>query len=65
MRRRIYLNIWDDDITDEIIGLVLREPPKSGVTIWTTCIGKVAVAKRDNTKNPCYDIYKNYEFPVR
>lgn len=57
--RRIYLNIWDDDITDEIIGLVLREPPKSGFTIWTTHIGKVAVAKRDYTKNPCYDIYKN------
>ena len=58
MKRKIYLNIWDDDITDEIIGLVLREPPKSGVTLWTTRIGEVAVAKRDCTKNPCYDIYK-------
>lgn len=56
--RRIYLNIWDDDITDKIIGSILRQPPKSGVVIWHTQIGDVAVARRNNTKNPCYDIYK-------
>lgn len=60
--RKITLKVWDEEITEKVLAIVIRDLPKSGVSLWTIPnVGQVAVSKKDYRKNEIYDVYINHK----
>lgn len=56
--RKITLKVWDKEITEKVLAIVVRELPKAGINLWTIPnVGQVAVSKKDYRKNEIYDVY--------
>ena len=45
--RKITLNVWDEEITPDVLAIVVRELPKKGVNVFNIPkAGMVAVSKQ-------------------
>ena len=56
--KKITLNIWDEEITPDVLAIVVRELPKKGVIVFNIPkAGMVAVSKKDYRKTDVYDVY--------
>ena len=57
MKKKITLRIFDD-LPMTVVAALLTDLPLSGVTIYNTNEGNIAIAKIKNRKNDTYQIYK-------
>lgn len=57
MEKKITLRIFDD-LPMTVVSALLTDLPSSGVAIYKTNEGNVAIAKLENRKNDTYQIYK-------
>lgn len=57
MEKKITLRIFDD-LPMIVVSALLTDLPSSGVAIYNTNEGNVAIAKLENRKNDTYQIYK-------
>lgn len=57
MEKKITLRIFDD-LPMTVVAALLTDLPSSGVTIYNTNEGNIAIAKIKNRKNDTYQIYK-------
>lgn len=56
--KKISLNVWDEEITPDVLAIVVRELPKKGVSVFNIPkAGMVAVSKKDYRKTDVYDVY--------
>ena len=56
--RKITLNIWDEEITPDVLAIVIRGLPKKGVSVFNIPkSGMVVVSKKDYRKTDVYDVY--------
>ena len=56
--KKITLNVWDEEITPDVLAVVIRELPKKGVIVFNIPkAGMVAVSKKGNRKTDVYDVY--------
>ena len=61
--RKITLNVWDEEITPDVLAVVIRELPKKGVSVFNIPkVGMVAVSKKDYRKTDVYDVYIDRKF---
>ena len=61
--RKITLNVWDEEITHDVLAVVVRELPKKGVSVFNIPkAGMVAVSKKDYRKTDVYDVYIDRQF---
>lgn len=61
--KKITLNVWDEDITPDVLAVVIRELPKKGVSVFNIPkAGVVAVYKKDYRKTDVYDVYIDRQF---
>ena len=61
--RKITLNVWDEEITPDVLAIVIRELPKKGVIVFNIPkTGMVAVSKKDYRKTDVYDVYIDRQF---
>lgn len=60
--RKITLNVWDEEITPDVLAIVVRELPKKGVIVFNIPkAGMVAVFKKDYRKTDVYDVYIDHQ----
>ena len=60
--RKITLNVWDEEITPDILVIVVRELPKKGVIVFNIPkAGMVVVYKKDYRKTDVYDVYIDHQ----
>lgn len=60
--KKITLNVWDEDITPDVLAVVIRELPKKGVSVFNIPkAGMVAVYKKDYRKTDVYDVYIDHQ----
>lgn len=57
MEKKITLRIFDD-LPMTVVAALLTDLPSSGVTLYSTNEGNVAIEKIKNRKNDTYQIYK-------
>ena len=63
LARKITLNVWDEEITPDVLAVVIRELPKKGVIVFNIPkAGMVAVYKKDYRKTDVYDVYIDRKF---
>lgn len=61
--RKITLNVWDEEITPDVLAVVIRELPKKGVSVFNIPkAGMVAVFKKDYRKTDVYDVYIDHQY---
>lgn len=61
--KKISLNVWDEEITPDVLAIVIRELPKKGVNVFNIPkAGMVAVSKKDYRKTDVYDVYIDRKF---
>lgn len=61
--KKITLNVWDEEITHDVLAVVIRELPKKGVNVFNIPkAGMVAVSKKDYRKTDVYDVYIDRKF---
>lgn len=61
--KKITLNVWDEEITHDVLAIVVRELPKKGVSVFNIPkAGMVAVSKKDYRKTDVYDVYIDRQF---
>lgn len=61
--KKISLNVWDEEITPDVLAIVVRELPKKGVIVFNIPkAGMVAVYKKDYRKTDVYDVYIDRKF---
>lgn len=61
--RKITLNVWDEEITPDVLAIVVRELPKKGVIVFNIPkAGMVAVSKKEYRKTDVYDVYIDRQF---
>lgn len=61
--KKITLNVWDEEITPDVLAIVVRELPKKGVSVFNIPkAGMVAVSKKDYRKTDVYDVYIDRKF---
>lgn len=62
LARKITLNVWDEEITPDVLAIVVRELPKKGVIVFNIPkAGVVAVFKKDYRKTDVYDVYIDHQ----
>ena len=62
LARKITLNVWDEEITPDVLAVVIRELPKKGVIVFNIPkAGMVAVYKKDYRKTDVYDVYIDHQ----
>lgn len=60
--RKITLNVWDEEITPDVLAIVVRELPKKGVIVFSIQkAGMVTVFKKDYRKTDVYDVYIDHQ----
>ena len=60
--RKITLNVWDEEITPDVLVIVVRELPKKGVIVFNIPkAGMVVVYKQDYRKTDVYDVYIDHQ----
>ena len=57
MEKKITLRIFDD-LPMTVVGALLTDLPSSGMAIYNTNEGNVAIGKIENRKNDIYQIHK-------
>lgn len=57
--REIRLKIWGD-VPLDVVGILMTDLPKQGVTTWTFGNGKKYAALKHECKTEVYDIYEDY-----
>lgn len=63
LARKITLNVWDEEITPDVLAIVVRELPKKGVIVFNIPkAGMVGVFKKDYRKTDVYDVYIDRKF---
>ena len=63
LARKITLNVWNEEITPDVLAVVIRELPKKGVIVFNIPkAGMVAVSKKDYRKTDVYDVYIDHQF---
>lgn len=63
LARKITLNVWDEEITPDLLAIVVRELPKKGVIVFNIPkAGMVGVSKKDYRKTDVYDVYIDHQF---
>ena len=63
LARKITLNVWDEEITPDVLAVVIRELPKKGVIVFNIPkAGMVAVYKKDYRKTDVYDVYIDHQY---
>ena len=61
--RKITLNVWDEEITHDVLAVVIRELPKKGIIVFNIPkAGMVAVFKKDYRKTDVYDVYIDHKY---
>ena len=61
--RKITLNVWDEEITPDVLAIVVRELPKKGVIVFNIPkAGMVVVYKKDYRKTDVYDVYIDHQY---
>ena len=61
--KKITLNVWDEEITHDVLAIVVRELPKKGVSVFNIPkAGMVAVSKKDYRKTDVYDVYIDRQY---
>lgn len=62
LARKITLNVWDEEITPDVLAVVIFELPKKGVNVFNIPkTGMVAVYKKDYRKTDVYDVYIDHQ----
>ena len=62
LARKITLNVWDEEITPDLLAIVVRELPKKGVIVFNIQkAGMVTVFKKDYRKTDVYDVYIDHQ----
>lgn len=62
LSRKITLNVWDEEITPDVLAVVIRELPKKGVSVINIPkAGMVAVFKKEYRKTDVYDVYIDHQ----
>lgn len=62
LARKITLNVWDEEITPDVLAIVICELPKKGVIVFNIPkTGMVAVYKKDYRKTDVYDVYIDHQ----
>ena len=60
--KKITLNVWDEEITPDVLAIVVRELPKKGVSVFNIPkAGMVEVSKKDYRKTDVYDVYIDHQ----
>ena len=60
--KKITLNVWDEEITPDVLVIVVRELPKKGVIVFNIPkAGMVVVYKKDYRKTDVYDVYIDHQ----
>lgn len=60
--RKITLNVWDEEITPDVLAIVVRELPKKGVIVFNIPkAGMVTVFKKEYRKTDVYDVYIDHQ----
>lgn len=63
LARKITLNVWDEEITPDVLAIVISELPKKGINVFNIPkTGMVAVYKKDYRKTDVYDVYIDHQF---
>lgn len=62
LARKITLNVWNEEITPDVLAVVIRELPKKGVNVFNIPkAGMVAVSKKGYRKTDVYDVYIDHQ----
>ena len=63
LARKITLNVWDEEITPDVLAIVISELPKKGINVFNIPkTGMVAVYKKDYRKTDVYDVYIDHQY---